>query len=389
PYHWLTTLDALGAPDATVTGDIPTSAVFTKGSARTYAAHNHGATARTVTFPDGKTLTVPARSTATGTGSGTTDPDPAPDPDPEPPTGSTSQPRSGATLTTATDRTAGSDTIASAGATNHAATPYRPPLYEVRGVNGTLTPGAQTAFRLQVDAGTTVGLGQQARVSYDLTGDGDFERTETYHYFATDPVTGWEEYTQARGLKAATGTPGDLKGGTVRLEVWSAIGNGTSQLRTGTDGSVGEIPCCGSRETRGGGPGRRAGARRAVRAAAGSSRRSGRAAGGPDAALGAHREVVAAQEAVRAVGVEQPVERGQVLGGEGTGGAVPQAPEAAEGVRADRRVFGGADVHGEGPRAGGRESGVRQQPPPVGAAVGHPLGVQPLARGVTAFLQAG
>src|SRR5690606_27281483 len=250
-YHWLTTLDALGAPDATVTGDIPTSAVFTKGSARTYAAHNHGATARTVTFSDGKTLTVPARSTATGTGSGTTDPDPDPDPDPEPPTGSTFQLRSGgppaastshpprgAPRPAATDGTAGAATIPSAGGTNHDGTPYRPLVYEVRGVNGTLTPGAQTAFRLQVDAGTTVGLGQQARVSYDLTGDGDFERTETYHYFATDPVTGWEEYTQARGLKAATGTPGDLKGGTVRLEVWSAIGNGTSQLRTGTDRSV-------------------------------------------------------------------------------------------------------------------------------------------------------
>src|SRR5690606_42094198 len=95
----------------------------------------------------------------------------------------------------------------------------RPVVYEVRVVNGRLTPGAQTAFRLQVDAGTTVGLGQQARVSYDLTGDGDFERTETYHYFATDPVTGWEEYTQARGLKAATGTPSDLTVGSVRPAV--------------------------------------------------------------------------------------------------------------------------------------------------------------------------
>ncbi|MFD7894804.1 glycosyl hydrolase [Streptomyces sp. NPDC059743] len=65
-YHWITTLDALGAPDATVTGSIPTSAVFTKGGVRTYAAHNFEPVARTVTFSDGKTLTVPARSTATG-----------------------------------------------------------------------------------------------------------------------------------------------------------------------------------------------------------------------------------------------------------------------------------------------------------------------------------
>ncbi|MFE4175633.1 glycosyl hydrolase [Streptomyces sp. NPDC056909] len=65
-YHWITTLDSLGAPDATVTGSIPTSAVFTKGGVRTYAAHNFDSVARTVTFSDGRTLNVPARSTATG-----------------------------------------------------------------------------------------------------------------------------------------------------------------------------------------------------------------------------------------------------------------------------------------------------------------------------------
>ncbi|RDG36176.1 glycosyl hydrolase [Streptomyces corynorhini] len=64
-YHWLTTLDTLGAPDATVTGSIPTSAVFSKGGTRTYAAHNFDSVARTVTFSDGTTLDVPARSTAT------------------------------------------------------------------------------------------------------------------------------------------------------------------------------------------------------------------------------------------------------------------------------------------------------------------------------------
>ncbi|MEV7682226.1 glycosyl hydrolase [Streptomyces sp. NPDC088341] len=65
-YHWITTLDSLGAPDATVTGSIPTSAVFSKGGVRTYAAHNFDTVARTVTFSDGRTLNVPARSTATG-----------------------------------------------------------------------------------------------------------------------------------------------------------------------------------------------------------------------------------------------------------------------------------------------------------------------------------
>ncbi|MBT2526078.1 glycoside hydrolase [Streptomyces sp. ISL-99] len=237
-YHWISTLDTLGAPAATVSGDIPTSAVFTKGTVRTYAAHNHTSTARTVTFSDGGKLTVPARSTATGTGTGGTDPDP----DPEPPTGNTFQLRTGGSLTTTTGTTAATDTIASAGGANHDGTPHQPLTYTAKGVNGTLKSGTPTAFRLQVDAGTTVGLGQQTRVSYDLTGDGTYDRTETYNYFATDPVAGWEEYTQARGLKSATGSLGDLKGGTVRLEVWSAIGNGTAKLRTGTGDSVLVIP---------------------------------------------------------------------------------------------------------------------------------------------------
>ncbi|MET7619327.1 glycosyl hydrolase [Streptomyces sp. NPDC005408] len=239
-YHWITTLDALGAPDATVTGDIPSSAVFTKGTARTYAAHNYGATARTVTFSDGKTLSVPARSTATGTGTGGGDPDP--DPNPQPPTGNTFQLRTGGVLTTATGGTAGSDTIASAGGANYDGTPHQPLVYEIKNINGTLTPGAATAFRLQLDAGTAVGLGQQARVSYDFTGDGTFDRAETYQYFATDPVTGWEEYAQSRGLRSATGSLGNLSGGTVRLEVWGAIGNGTARLQTGTATSVLVIP---------------------------------------------------------------------------------------------------------------------------------------------------
>ncbi|MFJ9031730.1 glycosyl hydrolase [Streptomyces sp. NPDC102274] len=63
-YHWIATLDALGAPDPTVTGSVPASAVFSKGGVRTYAAHNFESVARTVTFSDGTTLDVPARSTA-------------------------------------------------------------------------------------------------------------------------------------------------------------------------------------------------------------------------------------------------------------------------------------------------------------------------------------
>ncbi|MEU0619784.1 glycosyl hydrolase [Streptomyces rubiginosohelvolus] len=240
-YHWINTLAAVGAPDMTVSGDIPTSAVFSKNGTRTYTAHNHGSTARTVTFSDGKTLSVPARSTATSTGPGGSDPDPDPDPG-NPSTGNTFRLKTGGVLTTATTDPAGADTIASADGVNRDGTPYRPTVYEVKKVNGKVTAGAATAFRLRVDAGTKVGLAPQVRVSYDLTGDGTFDRTETFRYFATDPVNGWEEYTQAVGAQATTGSLGELKNGTVRLEIWNALGNGTSQVQTGTDAAVLRIP---------------------------------------------------------------------------------------------------------------------------------------------------
>ncbi|HEX5566342.1 MAG TPA: glycosyl hydrolase, partial [Streptomyces sp.] len=241
-HHWIGTLHELGAPDTSVTADSPTAAVFGKGGTRTYAAHNFSGSPRTVTFSDGGRLTVPARSTATGTGTGDPGTDPGPDPEPEPPIGDTLHLRSGGKLSTTAAPSPATDTIASAGGANHDGTPYRPLVYEVRNVDGTLRAGGATDFRLKVDAGTAVGLGQQARVSYDLTGDGTFDRVETYRYFATDPVPGWEEYTASRaGLHSSSGSLGDLRGGTVRIEVWSAIGNGPSLLQVDS-GSLVTIP---------------------------------------------------------------------------------------------------------------------------------------------------
>ncbi|MEV0528750.1 glycosyl hydrolase [Streptomyces sp. NPDC050439] len=237
-YHWLTTLDALGAPTPSVTGSIPTSAVFTKGTTRTYAAHNYTSSAVTVTFSDGGKLNVPARSTATGNGTAPEEPEEPTDP----PTGNTFRLTTGGALTTSTSTTTGSDTIASASGANHDGSPNQPLTYVIKNVNGKVKSGSSTSFRLQVDAGTTVALGQQARISYDLTGDGTYDRVETYQYFASDPVTGWEEYTQAKGLKSTTGSLGELKGGSVRLEVWNAIGNGTAKLKTGAADTVVVIP---------------------------------------------------------------------------------------------------------------------------------------------------
>jgi hypothetical protein len=76
------------------------------------------------------------------------------------------------------------------------------------------------------------------RVSYDLTGDGTYDRVETYRYFATDPVAGYEHYTQATGVHSWSGALGNLSNGRVRVEVWSAIGNGASTLGVGNRSTV-------------------------------------------------------------------------------------------------------------------------------------------------------
>ena len=81
----------------------------------------------------------------------------------------------------------------------------------------------------------------QVRVSYDLTGNGIFDRVETYRYFATDPVPGYEHYTQTAGLHSATGTLGNLSNGTVKVEVWTAIGNHPTTLGIGNQ-SVVKLP---------------------------------------------------------------------------------------------------------------------------------------------------
>ena len=70
--------------------------------------------------------------------------------------------------------------------------------------------GGTTAFALAVDSGTAVGNAAQLRVSYDLTGNGSWDRVETYRYFATDPVSGAENYTQRVGLLSSSGTLGNL-----------------------------------------------------------------------------------------------------------------------------------------------------------------------------------
>jgi endoglucanase Acf2 len=263
-YHWLYNLDAMGQLDTTVTATVPTYAVFTKGGKRTYVAYNPTSAAVTVGFSDGRALNVPARSLASGDGTGSPptptptptpsptaspSPSPTPDPDPTPPPETDGDvlylidgARVGFTgpLSTTPGTGAASDTLVSAGGVNRDGIPTNQLVYVIRGISGSYVASRATEFDLYVDAGDVVGNGQQVRVSYDLTGDGSYERVETYHYFATDPVPGWERYTQARGLKSAGGSLGDMSGGTVRIDVWSAIGTGPSTLRTSATSAEGQ-----------------------------------------------------------------------------------------------------------------------------------------------------
>jgi len=112
-------------------------------------------------------------------------------------------------------------------------------VYVLRGVSAAPT-GRSTAFDLAVDAGTGVGSGTRVSVQYDLTGDGTFDRVEVYRYFATDPVPGDEHYTQAAGLVREQGTLAALKGGTIRVAVWNAIGSQPTTLDAAT--SVIHVP---------------------------------------------------------------------------------------------------------------------------------------------------
>jgi hypothetical protein len=128
-------------------------------------------------------------------------------------------------------------TLPSAGGTNRDGTPYQPQVFTASGITRAHN-GGSTQFDLFVDAGTTVANGQQVRISYDRTGDGSWDRTETYHYFASDPVPGYEHYTHTRGLKSSTGSHGNLVNGRVRVEVWNAIGNGSSTVGIGNQSKI-------------------------------------------------------------------------------------------------------------------------------------------------------
>ncbi len=64
-YHWLHSFNGMGTVDATVTCNYPIAGVFNKAGDKTYVAHNYGASEITVTYSDGFSMVVPARTLKT------------------------------------------------------------------------------------------------------------------------------------------------------------------------------------------------------------------------------------------------------------------------------------------------------------------------------------
>jgi hypothetical protein len=255
-FHWIRNLAALGVIDTSVTADSPLAVTFIKNGARTFVAANVTAQPLTVTFSTGARLAVAPGKTATtgaltwsggnGQGGGVVNPPVPPtsvsptvvsptvvsptvvsptvvSPTGPPPAAFSSLRYLGA-AGSLTDRTGTGRAVAlnSADGTTRDGTPYRSSVFTASGLTAAYS-GGRSVFTLSVDSGTSVGNAVQIRVSYDLTGNGSWDRVETYRYFALDPVTGPESYTQQAGLLAAQGAFGDLTGGKVRVEIWSAI----------------------------------------------------------------------------------------------------------------------------------------------------------------------
>ena len=273
-YHWIHDLKMLGKLDTTITANVPTYAVFNNAGTRTYVAYNPGSSSIVVSFSNGVNCTVAAKQLLSST-SCVSGPTPTPTKtNTAGPTSTVTQTRTitptcacftntptrtptitetpgqitssvlyvidGTTLSASAGTGALTDTIASAGGGNFVGTPNNPLTYTISALSGTYDSSKVTQFALYLDSLTAVGNGIQARVSYDFTGDGTYDRVETYNYFPTNPVTDWELYTQAQGLTSATGTFANLANGKVKLEVWNAIGNGTALIRTSATSANGQ-----------------------------------------------------------------------------------------------------------------------------------------------------
>ena len=229
--------------------------MFIKNGARTYVAANitgradhrdASPTAPRSTVPAGKTVTTGAYTWSGGNAAGGTGADPTPtadarprprpadaDPDADRPTPPPAT--SAATRYLPTRRrgcpgdrpgSGGHDVTLAAANGNHDGTPDQPAGVHRDRAQRRPTPAAQTGVRpVRSTPAPRSATAAQVRVSYDLTGNGSWDRVETYRYFATDPVAGYEHYTQAAGLRPRhrhAGRPGRRHGQGRGLERRSA-----------------------------------------------------------------------------------------------------------------------------------------------------------------------
>lgn len=70
----------------------------------------------------------------------------------------------------------------------------------------------------------------QAAISYDWTGDGNWDRTEIFKFFATNPTVGYEEYKTSVVVSTSGAEYQALKGGSVRIQLWAALPDGGNQF---------------------------------------------------------------------------------------------------------------------------------------------------------------
>ena len=156
--------------------------------------------------------------------------DPAPTPDPAPPPQPSPNPMTGEGLLLMNgalhfDPAQGIVTLASSNGANHDGPPHDTASFTLENVTAAYLAGDTPGFKLMVDAGAHVGDAVQAEISYDFDGNGTFDRTETWRYFATDDGTGWQAYDSGAGPNAVSGAAmQNLVGGAVKVDLWTAIG---------------------------------------------------------------------------------------------------------------------------------------------------------------------
>jgi RHS repeat-associated protein len=130
------------------------------------------------------------------------------------------------------DGSAEAETIASAGGTNYDGNPHVPSSFTFDGLTGAYDSSKSAQFSLRIDSGNNVGNAVQNRISYDFTGDGSWDKTDTYAYFATDPVPGYEQYIQGGGPQSTSGQFANMANGKIKVEIWSALGTAASTVAT-------------------------------------------------------------------------------------------------------------------------------------------------------------